>query len=223
MRRYLPIGIVSVSLGLAALIGAPAAVAGDNFDISIAKSHTGNFTVGKNGTFTITLTNNSSTATGSDGFTVTDTLPNGLTYVSDTGSNANLTCNHSNQTVTCTGAPSIAANGNASFTLTVAVANAARPSATNSVTFSEADQADRNPDNNTATDDVTVKAAPTATPTPTPTHAHVSPSATPSVAGNNANNLPLTGSSAGLAAVVALVMLGVGVAGYAATRTKRAH
>lgn len=84
-------------------------------DLSITKTHTGNFEVGSNGAFTLDVANagpsDASTAT------VTDVLPNGLTYVSAAGAS----CNSAGQTVTCEIGPSVSSGQSVPITLTVAV------------------------------------------------------------------------------------------------------
>src|SRR3954453_4433173 len=129
------LGIALLSTCCAAFLGlcvtATPAFAGITLDLGITKSHTGNFTVGTDGTFTITVHKSGPNASSSDVITVTDTLPAGLTYASDTGSSASLTCNPSGQTVTCSGAPGIASGADAAFTLTVHVASAASPTGDN--------------------------------------------------------------------------------------------
>jgi uncharacterized repeat protein (TIGR01451 family) len=100
-------------------------------DLAITKSHAGNFTVGVNGVYTLSVTNNGpSDATGT--ITVTDTLPAGLTYVSAVGTG--WTCGAVGQTVTCT-RPGPLVNGASapSITLTVSVGAAAFPGVTNTV------------------------------------------------------------------------------------------
>ena len=53
-------------------------------DLALDKSHTGDFTVGQEGTYTLTLTNNGPTSDPGPQ-TITDTLPAGLTYVEAAG------------------------------------------------------------------------------------------------------------------------------------------
>ena len=48
-------------------------------NLTIAKSHTGNFTVGVNGAYTITVSNAAGSGPTTGTITVTDTLPTGLT------------------------------------------------------------------------------------------------------------------------------------------------
>jgi uncharacterized protein (TIGR03437 family) len=55
--------------------------------LSIVLNHTGNFTAGQNGTYTITVSNASGAAPVAGVVTVTDTLPSGLALVSMTGNN----------------------------------------------------------------------------------------------------------------------------------------
>ncbi|MFL6238064.1 MAG: DUF11 domain-containing protein [Actinomycetes bacterium] len=239
MSHRVRVTVVAAMGALAAMCLTPnPASAGTSFDVGITKTHTGHFTVGQDGTFTITLHNDGPSATGSDNFTVTDTLPSGLTYASDTGSNANLSCSPSGQQVTCTGQPGIANGADASFTLTVHVANAARPSATNSVAYSESFEADNDPDNDSDTDNVIVDPAASASPTPGPTSPSPSPSSSPvatqsssaspspsaAVAGENNQKLPSTGFPAPLLLLlaVALVVGGLGVY-LAVTAGRRAH
>ena len=67
--------------------------------LTLTKSHTGNFAVGAQGTFTLLAGNNGTAATAGL-VTVADTLPAGLTFVAGTG--PNWTCAGAGQTVTCT-------------------------------------------------------------------------------------------------------------------------
>jgi uncharacterized repeat protein (TIGR01451 family) len=100
--------------------------------LTMAKSHTGNFTVGTNGTYTLTVSNTSTAANGaatSGTVTIVDTLPNGLGFVSGTGSG--WTCSASGQAVTCTSTTPIAVGASSAVTLTVSVGNAAIGTATN--------------------------------------------------------------------------------------------
>lgn len=103
-------------------------------DLALSKSHVGNFTVGQNGIYTLSVTNNGpSTEPGA--ITVTDTLPTGLSYVSATGTG--WSCGAVGQDVTCTHAGPL--NTGASLpdiTLTVGVAAAAAPSVTNTASVS---------------------------------------------------------------------------------------
>ncbi|HEU4431336.1 MAG TPA: hypothetical protein VFT98_21430 [Myxococcota bacterium] len=103
-------------------------------DLAIAKTHSGNFTTGQNGDYTITVSNagpNSVTGT----TTVTDTLPAGLTYVSGTGTG--WSCSAAAQVVTCTHAGPLASGASLpALTLTVAVAANAPSSLTNTASVS---------------------------------------------------------------------------------------
>ena len=97
-------------------------------DLTISKSHTGEFTEGINGTYTITVTNVGQRVT-VDTISVVDTLPTGLSYVS--GSGAGWAVNAVGQIVTATYPNSLVASGNASFQIEVAVGAAAVPSVIN--------------------------------------------------------------------------------------------
>jgi uncharacterized repeat protein (TIGR01451 family) len=213
MRKFDIKLIAAGVFGLAGLALAPVgALAGASYDLSIAKSHTGNFTAGQNGTFTITVSESaqSNTGTGSDTVTVTDTLPTGLTYVSSTPGSASWVCNASGQTVTCTATPDMSAGDSEAFTLTVAVASNAPATVRNSVAVSApGDQTVGG--NNAATDDVTINRP--ASPSPSPSaSASPSPSPTPTAivlprAGRPGSPAPL--GAAGLLAFGALLLGGV--------------
>ena len=103
-------------------------------DLALSKSHVGNFSVGQNGIYTLSVTNNGPSSEPGT-ITVTDTLPAGLGYVSATGTG--WTCGAVGQDVTCTHAGPL--NSGASLpdiTMTVSVAAAAAPSVTNTASVS---------------------------------------------------------------------------------------
>jgi uncharacterized repeat protein (TIGR01451 family) len=124
-------------------------------DMTIVKSHSGNFAQGQTGaTYTITATNSGFAAT-SGTVTVTDTLPSGLTATGISGSG--WTCVLG--TLTCTRNDALAAGSSyPAITLTVNVANNAAPSVTNSVSVSGGSQT--NTSNDSATDPTTVTQLP---------------------------------------------------------------
>jgi uncharacterized repeat protein (TIGR01451 family) len=122
-------------------------------DLSISKTHTGNFTAGINGVYTLAVSNVGSAPT-TAAITLTDTLPAGLGYVSGTGSGWN--CSALGQAVTCTNAGPIAVGGSSSVTLTVSVGAGAVPSVTNTATVTTA--GDTNTGNNSSSDPTTVGA-----------------------------------------------------------------
>lgn len=67
-------------------------------DLAVTKTHTGDFAVGSNGTYIVTVTNNGPSA--ANPVTVVDTLPTGLSFVSMAGTG--FTCAAVAQVVTCT-------------------------------------------------------------------------------------------------------------------------
>jgi uncharacterized repeat protein (TIGR01451 family) len=69
-------------------------------DLSISKSHTGDFSVGQEGVYTLKVTNSPSGGSTTGPITVTDTLPAGFSFVSATGTN--WSCSANGQVVTCT-------------------------------------------------------------------------------------------------------------------------
>ncbi|MEP1059936.1 MULTISPECIES: DUF7507 domain-containing protein [Cyanophyceae] len=121
-------------------------------DLSLTKTHSGSFTVGQNGTYTLTVANTGPSSAGNP-ITVTDTLPVGLTFVSGTGTG--WTCSAVGQTVTCTNPNPLASGTNSTITLTVAVGASAAPSVTNTATVASTTN-DPTPANNTATDPTTI-------------------------------------------------------------------
>ncbi|HEV7744231.1 MAG TPA: DUF11 domain-containing protein [Pyrinomonadaceae bacterium] len=121
-------------------------------DLTITKSHVGNFTQGQsNAAYTLTV-NNIGRAASAGTITVTDTLPAGLTFVS--GGPAPWSCSAAGQIVTCTRATAIAALGNSAITLLVNVSPTAPASMTNNVTVSGGGQT--NTTNDSASDPTTI-------------------------------------------------------------------
>lgn len=132
-------------------------------NLTITKTHTGNFTRGSTGTYTITVSNSAGTAATSGTITVTDTLPTGLSITNGTftpsGTNgANWSCTAASNVITCTSSTAIAISGTSVFTLTVTVASNAASSVTNSVTVAGGNEATANNGNNSATDPTTTVA-----------------------------------------------------------------
>jgi uncharacterized repeat protein (TIGR01451 family) len=129
-------------------------------DLTIAKTHTGNFTQGGTGAYSLTV-GNSGTAATSGTITVVDTLPTGLSIAAGTvtliGTNAaNWSCNAVGQAITCTSSNAIAISGSSTFGFNVAVASNASASVTNNVSISGGNEATANNGNSSATDPTTV-------------------------------------------------------------------
>jgi len=122
-----------------------------NPDLTITKSHAGNFSQGEAGaSYTITVTN-SGTGTTSGVVTVTDNVPVGLTPTGPNGLVNGWSCSINGQTLTCTRGDVLA--GGASYQdiiLTVNVANPAPLSVTNTATVSASGEI--NTSNNSASD-----------------------------------------------------------------------
>ena len=130
-------------------------------DVRIAKSHAGNFTVGVNGSYTLTASNAGTLAT-SGTITVIDNLPAGLTVAAiplPAGWNCSTTVVGSS-TMTCTSSTVIAAGANHPNTITLSVvvspaAFAASP-VTNVADISGGGEPAYNNGNNSATDPTTI-------------------------------------------------------------------
>jgi uncharacterized repeat protein (TIGR01451 family) len=120
-------------------------------DLAIAMSHEGDFAVGGQGVYTVTLTNMGFTATAGT-ITVTDTLPPGLTYSSGAGSG--WACSAPGQAVTCTNSESIVPSASSRLAITVEVSTAAWPGVTNLATVDN--ESDRNLTNNAVGDPTVV-------------------------------------------------------------------
>ncbi|HEV7902886.1 MAG TPA: DUF11 domain-containing protein [Pyrinomonadaceae bacterium] len=127
-------------------------------DLSITKTHTGNFTRGSTtDSYTITVTNSGTAATTGATVTVTDTLPAGLTPTAPTGLVNGWTCNINLQVVTCTRANALAVGQSYPvINVTVTVSQTAANSVTNSVTVSGGGEPASLNGNNTATDPTTI-------------------------------------------------------------------
>ncbi|MBI3791688.1 MAG: DUF11 domain-containing protein [Gemmatimonadetes bacterium] len=99
-------------------------------DLQLAKVASSGFSVGANGTYTLTVTNVGGLPT-TGVITVVDSLSAGLTFVSGTG--GNFTCVNAAPLVTCTrpASPALAPTASAAITLTVAVGAAASPAVNN--------------------------------------------------------------------------------------------
>ncbi|MCU1260338.1 MAG: hypothetical protein JWO80_3223 [Bryobacterales bacterium] len=120
-------------------------------DLTVTKSHAGNFTQGGTGSYTITV-NNVGSAPTTGTVTMTDTVPTGLTAtaLSGTGWTCALT-----PTVNCTRSDALASNASYPvITFGVSVANNAPATVTN--TASVAGGGETNTSNDTATDSTTV-------------------------------------------------------------------
>jgi uncharacterized repeat protein (TIGR01451 family) len=127
-------------------------------DLTLAKTHAGNFTVGANGTYTLTVTNGAGSLATSGVVTVVDTLPAGLAFVSGTGTG--WSCAAAGQVVTCTTGAAIPAGSPApAISLVVAVSSTAVPSVLNTAVVSGGGEPAAAANNNTASDNAIVVAA----------------------------------------------------------------
>ncbi|HET7609657.1 MAG TPA: hypothetical protein VFL84_13335 [Gammaproteobacteria bacterium] len=119
-------------------------------DLTLTKTHAGNFTVGGSNVYTLTVSNLAGNQREDNTVVVTDTLPAGLTFVSGVGTG--WTCGASGQTVTCSHPPILdPGNSLPPITMTVAATGVAVPSVTNTATVTSASH-DIDAANNTASD-----------------------------------------------------------------------
>ena len=123
-------------------------------DLRLTKTHSGNFTVGSVGAYSLLVNNVIGTAPTSGVITVIDTLPTGLSYSAAGSGGSGWTCSASGQVVTCTSSTVIAAGAASAspITINVTVAAVAVPSVTNSAAVSGGGEPAANAGNNTAFD-----------------------------------------------------------------------
>jgi uncharacterized repeat protein (TIGR01451 family) len=118
-------------------------------DMTLGKSHTGNFVRGSNASYTIPVSNVSPYGASAGVVTMNDTLPTGLTPLSATG--FGWTCSASGQTISCTRSDPLTAMATyPSITLNAAVTQSALATVTNIAAVGGGGEADLL--NDTATD-----------------------------------------------------------------------
>lgn len=125
-------------------------------DLSITKTHVGNFNMGGNGVYTLRVSNTAGVVLDPElnTVTITDTLPTGFTFVSGVGTG--WSCGAAGQVVTCTHAPPLAPGSSLpDVTLTVAIGPTALPASVNTATVSSTTY-DISAANNTVNDPTTV-------------------------------------------------------------------
>ncbi len=128
-------------------------------DLTITKSHTGNFTQGQAGTYTLTVSNVGGSPT-SGSVSVIDTLPGALVPAAAGGTG--WTCQISGQGVNCARSDPLAPGQSyPAITLTVSVQRNAPASVTNTAVVFGGGEV--NPSNNTAPDPTTITAGPNLT------------------------------------------------------------
>ena len=123
-------------------------------DLTLTKTHVGDFTAGVNGNYTLTVGNNGP-EDDAIGVTVTDTLPAGLTYVGFAGTD--WSCSAAGQDVTCTHpGPLPAGTSLPDLTLTVLPDASGAPSVDNTATVTSP-SLDLDTTNNTAVDTTVIQ------------------------------------------------------------------
>jgi uncharacterized repeat protein (TIGR01451 family) len=139
--------LVLLSMEVLSVTNAPVA------DLAISKTHSGDFTVGRNGSYTLGVSN-IGPSTESGPITVNDTLPAGLGYVAAAGTG--WVCGAVGQDVSCTHPGPLASGASLpDITLTVSVAAAAAPGVTNTAVVTGS-VFDNLPGNNSSSDPTVV-------------------------------------------------------------------
>jgi trimeric autotransporter adhesin len=136
-------------------------------DLAITKTHTGNFTVGANASYSLQVSNGTGAGVIAVDYpiTISDTLPTGLTFVSGTGTS--WSCSAVGQVVTCTHPNTgflLPGQSLPALVLTVAVGNgvfgpantAQNVSVVNTATITAVGTFELNTSNNSSTDTATV-------------------------------------------------------------------
>jgi uncharacterized repeat protein (TIGR01451 family) len=118
-------------------------------NLSITQTGSASFTVGKQGSYTLTVRNSPSAGPTTGPITVTDTLPAGVSFVSATGSNWNCSANGS--TVTCTYTGTRLLTGQQAPPITIKVLPTATAGNPSRNTATVATPGDSNLGNNTST------------------------------------------------------------------------
>ncbi|MBB4010794.1 collagen-binding domain-containing protein [Niveibacterium umoris] len=103
--------------------------------LTVQKSGPASFAAGTSASYTVTVSNVGGSAT-SGAVSFTDTLPAGLTFLSQSAGAASLVCSTAGQTVTCSGTPAIAPAGNVVVAYSVSVGLGVSGVLTNSVVIS---------------------------------------------------------------------------------------
>jgi uncharacterized repeat protein (TIGR01451 family) len=128
-------------------------------DLSIAKTHSGDFLVGGTGNYSFTVSNAPGGKPATGTITITDTLPSNLKLASFSGAGWNC-AGTGTANVVCSNASGLAAGASLpALTITVNVNTGTPPgtnSITNTATVSIAPPQDLNPANNTASDPTTI-------------------------------------------------------------------
>jgi uncharacterized repeat protein (TIGR01451 family) len=151
------------TLGQTFTVSSPAAATTSGAaNLRLTKTHVGDFTQGQsNAAYTIKVFNDGGVTTAP--FTVTDTLPTGLTFVS--GSGTNWSCTAVGQTVSCdnNNAAPLPLAGSSTLTLLVNVAPTAASPLVNNASVSGGGENATTSGNNSASDSTTIAGAPNLT------------------------------------------------------------
>lgn len=173
-------------------------------DLALSKTAVGSFVAGGTGTYALTVTNLGPSPSGTP-VTVTDTLPDGMTYAS--GSGVDWSCSAAGQTVTCTRTTSIPAGSQSLIALNVDISRTLLGTQVNMASVSSAAH-DADPRNNMSSAAVAV--VPSATTSDSKRASRSTGRSDSAAAGTFTTGLPVTGSNSMLLALMAVALIMVG-------------
>jgi uncharacterized repeat protein (TIGR01451 family) len=162
-------------------------------DLTITKTHTGNFFQGQNPASYSLVVSNIGGANSNGTITVIDTLPTGLSFVSAVGNN--FICAAVGQVVTCTRTNRLNSGNNVVITLTVSVAANASTPLVNQATVSGGGELNTTNDN--AVDSTIILKPPVVLKTFSPINIVANTPSTLTISITNPNALPMTLSATG--------------------------
>jgi len=114
-------GVSVTGAGITGNTGSDTITVDPGTTLSVSKSHTGNFTTGTTGQWSIVVSNTATGGATTGTVNVSDTLPTGYTLASYSSSGSLWTCGGSSNVVTCSATPGIAGGSSSTVTLTVNV------------------------------------------------------------------------------------------------------
>jgi len=159
-------GVTVTGAGITGNTGSDTITVDPGTTLAVSKSHTGNFTTGTTGQWTIVISNTAAGGATAGTVNVSDTLPTGYTLASYSSTSSLWTCSGASNVVTCSATPGIAGGSNSTINLTVNVPSNSPTSVSNTALAWGGGDAIHTSQGTAAasnTDSVTVDAAPAIT------------------------------------------------------------